>query len=239
MYSSLKELSDNNITPKQASSLLGIKYNTLLKHWKRQNLPLQGSGGLNRLISTNPFEIWNEVAQYWFGYILGDGNVSKRKYNIAIYSQDLDHLQKYADWLGLKIHISNNAKKGTVLFGHSATHKWLIERGITPNKSLTAELQIPFTRHILRGLFDADGCGRRLGNPNKITSGSLPLLEQVQDYLKMRGIDTVIHLQCGRTYCIHIRRASDEKFFKLLYSNSSIFMQRKFDRVYRSANKIG
>jgi len=186
----LEKLHELGLTPKQAAQKLGIKYCTLLPNWKKANLPLQGSGGQNRIINHNPFEKWDEWAQYWFGYILGDGNVSSEKYSIAIYSQDLDHLQHYADWLKLKVHRAG--KKGTVLFGNKETHKWLISKGITPNKSLTVQLTISFTSHILRGLFDADGCARRLGNPNKITSGSLPLLKQVQDYLELHQIDSVI-----------------------------------------------
>ena len=89
------------------------------------------------------------------------------------------------------------------------------------------------------GLFDADGCGRRKDNPNKITSGSLPLLEQIQQYLYSEGINSVIHIQCGRTYCINIKRSSDVKFFQLLYSNATIYMHRKYNRVSHSAIKIG
>lgn len=233
----LSELHNLGYTPKKAAEYLGVKYCTLLPHWKKQGLPLQGSGGQNRIICHNPFEDWGEVAQYWFGYIVGDGNISTEKYSIAVYSQELDHLQKYADWLGLKIHISG--LKGTVLFGNKQVHQWFIERGVTPNKSLDVRLDVALTPHIVRGLFDADGCGRRGGNPNKITSGSLRLLEQIQKYLYSKEIESVIHVQCGRTYCINIKRSSDTKFFELLYSNATVYMQRKYDRVSRSASKIG
>ena len=137
-YSKLQEVALNGMTPKEASEFFEIKYPTLLVHWKRLNLPMQGSGGLNRLLQVNPFECWTEEAQYWFGYILGDGNISKVKYSIAIYSQDLEHLKKYQRWLHPKmtLNMSKNGKKGTVLFGHKQTHEWFIKRGIVPNKSL-------------------------------------------------------------------------------------------------------
>jgi hypothetical protein len=233
MKNKLEELSSQGLTPKLAAASLSIKYTTLLKRWKKLGLPLEGSGGKNRFINSNPFEKWEEWEQYWFGYIAGDGNVSSKKYSVAIYSQDLDHLQKYADWIGLKMLVYG--KKGTVLFGHKDTHAWLIERGITPNKSLDLKLNVPLTPHILRGIFDSDGCGRKAGNPTKITSGSLVLLRQIQEYLTSQGISTVIHLQCERTYCIHIKRKSDPLFFSLLYSSSTVHMQRKYDRLKSAA----
>lgn len=234
--SDIKRLSDTGLFPKQIAVELGLKYHTIYKYCKAMGIPFQGSGGLNRLINSNPFEQWDEVAQYWFGYIAGDGNVSSKKYNIAIYSKDLDHLKKYQDWLGLKVmHIVKDKGTGVVLFGNMETHAWLIERGITPNKSLDLELNIPFTPHIIRGLLDSDGCGRKKGNPTKITSGSTLLLEQLKYHFVTVGIDTVIHLQCERTYCIHIRQQSDKLLYRYLYDNASVFLERKEERLRQAA----
>lgn len=239
----MKRYAAEGKTPKETALLMNVKYHTLYPHWKREKLPMQGSGGFNRIITSNPFLVWDEKAQYWFGYLLGDGNVSKKKYSIGIYSQDIDHLTKYSEWLGnLKVHISKGGRssKGTVVFGHKPTHQWLISQGIIPNKSLSVELRCEFTPHIVRGLFDADGCGRKKANPSKITSGSPWLLLQLQRYFDKCGICTVIHLQCNNTYCICIKRKSDSAFYDLLYTNATVYLERKEQRLKDAcASKIG
>ena len=234
----IEALSKLGNTPKKIAEISGIKYATVWSYCKRLNLPMEGSGGKNAIIQYNPFESWDENAQYWFGYIAGDGNLSSKKYSISICSQDLEHLTKYKDWLKLdKMHISKRGKspRGIVLFGNKDTHKCLIDRGLTPNKSLTLELNIPFTPHILRGLFDADGCARNKRNRSKITSGSIKLLQQIQTYLIEHTINSFIAVQCGKTYCISISGHSDKDFYNLLYKDASVYLERKEEKLRRAS----
>lgn len=232
------KLSAAGLTPKEIAEKTGIDYKTIYSWRDKIKLNFQGSGGLNRLINSNPFEKWDEEAQYWFGYIVGDGCLSSKKYSISIGSKDIEHLTKYQNWLGLKtMHISVNkvgSTIGTVLFGHRETHAWLIERGITPKKSLTVSLSIPFTSHILRGLFDADGCARKARNRSKITSGSMELLQQVQIYLLINGINSTVAVQHKRTYCISISGYNDRDFYKLLYGSATVYLERKEEKLRRA-----
>lgn len=228
-------LSAEGFTPKEIAEKTGIDYKTIYSWRNKIKLNFQGSGGLNRFITSNPFKKWDEVAQYWFGYIIGDGCLSSKKYNISINSKDINHLAKYQNWLGLKtMHISINeagSTMGVVLFGHKETHAWLIKQGITPKKSLTVQLKIPFTPHILRGLFDADGCARNKRNRTKVTSASIPLLNQVQIYLLENGIRSTVAVQEHRTYCISISGYSDKDFYDLLYTNATVYLERKEEKL--------
>lgn len=199
-------------------------------------------GGKNAKVKKNPFLNWDETAQYWFGYLAADGNLSKTKYSINLLSIDHSHLSKFKDWVEPSLTLYN--KKGSnckvVTFGHFDTYQFLITKGITPKKSLTLNLNTPITRHILRGVFDGDGCYSSRCSP-KITSGSLMFLRQLSEFLTQNGIDVTIKIQCigiNTTYALYVKMKHRFELYKLLYDNSTIFLERKELKLRSSLAKV-
>ena len=88
-----------------------------------------------------------------------------------------------------------------------------------------------YKKEFIKGLFDADGYARSKRNRSKITSCSIKLLQQIQLYLNTHGINTVIAIQCGRTYCISISGHSDKAFYNFLYNNSTVYLERKYEKL--------
>jgi intein/homing endonuclease len=83
----------------------------------------------------------------------------------------------------------------SVRFSNKKIHHYLGTLGIVPRKSKIIELKIPLNKHILRGIFDGDGCVRTTNLKSKnpginvtIVSGSKKLFLQLKKYL-----NTFIH----------------------------------------------
>jgi intein/homing endonuclease len=203
-------------------------------------IKIENRGGQNRKVLNNPFtNLENEETQYWLGMLAADGCVSSKKYSISLGLKDVEHVLKYKDFISPTLTAYYKINKAgsticTVLFGSIIAHKYLISLGITPRKSLTLEMNIPITRHFFRGVFDGDGYSPRAGQSAKITSGSLKFLNQLSKFLFDNNIKNRIAIQQRSKniiYALYITASQFTDFYKLLYEDATIFMQRKEERL--------
>jgi hypothetical protein len=139
---------------------------------------------------------------YWFGFLIGDGNISIKKNNwgyvLTINLIDKEHLEKLSLFLGYSI---DRVKIIKTYFNLQIGCKELIydlmNLGLTPKKSLTVtDSVIPknYQWDFLRGLIDADGCIhiRKLNytttlSPCLYLFGNHPLLEGVKNIINEKG----------------------------------------------------
>lgn len=198
-------------------------------------IQIENRGGRNRKVSHNPFKnLEDEKTQYWLGLIAADGWLYK---GIWLGLKDLNLITAYRDWISpnLTIHYSNkHHSTNRVGFGNKETVEFLINLGITPRKSLTLEINMPITRHFLRGVFDGDGYSPRIGQSVKITSGSLKFLNQLSKFLFDNNIKNRIAIQQKSKniiYALYVTASQFKAFYNLLYKDATIFMQRKEERL--------
>lgn len=187
-------------------------------------------GGKNKLVTRNPFIQLTEETDYWIGYIAADGFVSSKKYLIGVKSKDISHIAKYRDYIGEGVKLRTEINKansliGIVNFGNFEAYYYLLSLGITPKKSKTFKYNLPINGNILRGHFDGDGSISQ--NRPKITTGSEAFKEQLCSYYNNLGIKYSVSRKSETTWDIYVLKDSRKKLYDLMYSNASIFLDRK------------
>lgn len=115
------------------------------------------------IINTN----WSPELAYAVGLITSDGNLSKDGRHIDFTSKDFEQIEHFKKILKLdtKIILKNSGSSSKkiyycVQFSNVIFYKFLLEIGLTPNKSKTIEkVDVPDEYFIdfLRGMFDGDG----------------------------------------------------------------------------------
>jgi hypothetical protein len=192
-------------------------------------------GGKNRIVTNNPFKPRTNESDYWIGFLAADGCISSKKYSIHLGIKDIEHVLKYRDFINplLKPYYKIN-KAGsnicTILFGNFEAHQYLISLGITPAKSKTFKFNIPINGNILRGIFDGDGSVSQ--RRPKITTGSPFFKDQLEKFYIENNINfstTVKHkVKNKEIWDIWVLKPSRQKFFDLLYTDASIYLERKY-----------
>jgi hypothetical protein len=159
----------------------------LLAHW-----PTKPDADKTYLVNSLSFVLMNSATAYSLGFLVADGNVGPGRIDFS--NNNFDILLKIRETLSSTHRIYENINR----VGHPAFRLTIVDRdlcnsvlalGITPNKSLTAEMpRVPdeLFPHFLRGYFDGDGSsryGKRTGLVVKFTSGSKLLLEGIKQHI--------------------------------------------------------
>jgi hypothetical protein len=208
---------------------LHCKRETLLKVLNTHGVRILTKSERNRVVTVNPFNQLNDISDYWLGYFIADGNVSKNEHKITIVSKDLEHLSKFHSFCKNpnKINVRVNTGCGTSGFSNKSIKQYLVNIGVTPNKTFTIELNRPLNWAIIRGLFDGDGCITK--RTVYLITGSLKFREQLEQFFKAENIFYTIqkHINCWK---IVIRSKSLIDFGNKLYENAEICLERKYER---------
>ncbi len=108
---------------------------------------------------------WSSNFAYAIGLLVSDGNLSPDGRHIVFVSKDKEQLLNFMTALRIRVligrvvSISNLVKR--VQFGDVLFYNFLLDIGLTPNKSkIIGKIAIPtkFFFDFLRGTFDGDGC---------------------------------------------------------------------------------
>lgn len=108
--------------------------------------------------------VWSDGLAYALGLIATDGCLSSSGRHVVFTSKDADLVETLCDILGSQPTVlRHRGSKGSCLrvtFSDVAFYRWLLERGLTPRKSLTlGPLRVPddYLLPTVRGLLDGDG----------------------------------------------------------------------------------
>lgn len=189
---------------------------------------------------------------YLLGLFYSDGNVgnnqSQCRLELSLNDRDLVfHLKEVFPFF--YIHYDRGTK--IELGNYSKTLKDdLIANGCLPRKSFENRnnLHIPniseeLIPHFIRGYFDGDG-GCTLNTQKSkvqkrvyIYSASLSLINEIEDFMKSKGIIFNNIIQSGKNIPVYKSTPSTKSYsnyYNFLYNNATIFMQRKkevFDKI--------
>lgn len=206
-----------------------------------------------------------EEKAYWAGFIMGDGQIEEFKrpradgsiylnyrLNLNLKYSDAAHLQKFLDFLkcttkkikkvNVKMPSGNIAEIGHIRISSKPLSLALIDKGIVPRKSLNEPepSRIPehLARHFIRGLLDADG---HISDINKhspyaeICDGKILMnwVKKQYPYLKLKEDKS-----CNGLHYVYANKKDVLSFLNSLYENSTVYLERKYQRYLSIKLKI-
>lgn len=241
------------------SKKYGLNKKTLAKYLKLNQIEITKKNDFPNCYEEAFDVIDTEEKAYWLGFLYADGYVCTNEFSIGLNLsiKDIDHLRKFKNFIKYQYDIkisqthqfgskSCYGKNGRRLFmcsikiGNKHLRQSLIDKGCIPRKSLI--LSFPdesvfkdksLIRHFIRGYFDGDGT---ISSSKRIFSiqivGTKNILEHIQEYL---GIG---YLRQKKNCNEHIYRLTyfnkkAKKAAKIMYDNSSIYLQRKYNIYLR------
>lgn len=206
-----------------------------------------------------------EKSFYWAGFLAADGNIDKHKPRItlALKSSDIEHLKKFKADLQFEGEIKQTSSvdkreafkaeiyhKACIRF----TSKEIVESLnnqflITPAKSKTLKFpdhlsSHPLIHHFIRGLIDGDGSIYYRFDSKRGENCAYIFLCGTENII--RGVDGVISSNLNirgkiknRNGLYHLKYVGHQKLKKIinyLYSNSTIFLDRKMELAQKILN---
>jgi hypothetical protein len=203
---------------------------------------------------------WNSNLAYAIGLIATDGCLSKDGRHIDFTSKDLEQINNFLK----AINSSKTIKIGTkyssynptgiyyhVQFSNVRLYRFLIDIGLTPNKSKTLGiLKIPNKYFIdfLRGSLDGDGCTYSYSDPRwkssfqlytRFISASREHLEWLNSQIiLLYGIKGTINLN-GRAYSLEFAKYNSLILLKrIYYKKKLIYLKRKYSKIIKALSII-
>lgn len=198
------------------------------------------------------YKIDSEEKAYWLGFIVADGNIHEKRYRfkMELNIQDKNHLQRFADnfnknveefsridkrnnkqYYGVKFEINNKYFVNGLLSQYVTGKK-----SYSLNKNTFNNIDDKLKRHFLRGYFDGDGTsdGRRIS----FVSCSKDFLMIIGDYLnKELSINNYsIYEKENYSVLTWYRNENVNKFKDYFYSNSTIYLERKLNKILKIQN---
>lgn len=177
-----------------------------------------------------------EEKAYWLGFLYADG-YNGDTLEVALKESDKEHLEKFKRFLRSDIPIAHRSKTKAVRFSMKSKYlqSRLRELGVIRNKSLILTfpkfLREDLTRHFIRGYFDGDGCisirssGKQEGQIRVNLLGTEDFLLDLLDFI---GIECNIHRKSNnKAFHFELSGKKAIKFIYLMYSESSIYLDRK------------
>lgn len=198
---------------------------------------------------------WTPKFTYAIGLLTTDGNLSKDGRHIDFTSNDIQLVKTFKKCMSLtnvKIGTKTSGSMGKryprIQFSNTKLYKWLLDIGLTPNKSKTiGALKIPdkYFFDFLRGCFDGDGTIYSYWDQRwhssfmfyiVFASASLNFLQWLQEKSKeLCGVKGHIAHSGNGTFLLRYAKQEGLILFnKMFYSNNIPFLQRK----YKKAQKI-
>lgn len=226
----------------------------------------------SRLIEEKHFfdSIDSEEKAYILGFAASDGTVSydtqKGTYSLkfVVNSIDTQLLEDFKQSLKSKVKVKTfetttnlpqggtcTSKMSSVLFCSKTLVEGLIDKGVTPRKSLTLNVdysKIPdnLKRHFWRGLFDGDGTFGLFGKKKilevSLTTSKIMAESTKKEILKLFPdfkISFYERKECsGLTYNLIFTTQKDGfSFLEYIYKNCNIRLNRKFEK-YKTIKQI-
>jgi len=229
---------------------LGIMYNTsntaIRRVLLRNNISIRGKSYAQSTVNDNIFEGKDkEDIMYWLGMLAADGCITKqgRCVVLELSEKDIDSIHQFKEFVDFPVNINRTVpKRGQPLyrisFMNAESANYLIDCGISPNKSLTYKFLKEIDINYLRGIFDGDGHFTITGKNNTqgvfgITTGSEECALQLHFFLSSLGFHPTIVKnlkdRLNPLFTVSMYRKQELiKLYSLLYKDAKYFLKRKY-----------
>lgn len=206
----------------------------------------------HRLTTINPnvFEnIDSEDKAYWLGFLFADGFVDEKRnmLEISLQLKDENHLRKFYNFLECDRKVKKDSFRCRVSAGNPKLIHDLIKWGCKGKKSLVLSfpsLSKNMIRHFVRGYFDGDGSITKglktdlFYSSAQLCSGSksflISLLSQFNELTGSNCKQKGYNPKNTNTYIVVLKNNLCIKFLQWLYKDSTISLDRKYDRYIYS-----
>lgn len=233
-----QEILDQYAQGKSARQL-GFHYNvadvTISAFLKRRNIKIRNRSEQKRKWTLNEkaFDELSPEAFYWIGFLLADGNVHKTKMRswqlcLGLAAKDSEHIEKFKKFLGCNKPLYFNEKNGgafLIVYSNYLCER-LAQFGMVPNKSKIVKIPeiCKNNRDFWRGMVDGDGW---VSVANNYDVGLCGTYDTVKHFIDFIGRQVKIR---QRTGCFEVRYGCGpaKRVAKILYQNSTIFLDRKY-----------
>lgn len=185
-----------------------------------------------------------EEKAYWLGFLFADGALSqyKNSYRIelSLKLEDAAHVEKFAKAIR-KEYTMKKVYRARCILGSKNMFNTLVKYGCTLRKSLT--LKFPdksifknesLIRHFIRGYFDGDGCisygNKEHTYPNVTILGTKEFLDGIQEVYGSNHKYQNANKGQEITKLITYSGKAAFEFIKWLYEDSTVYLERKFNR---------
>lgn len=245
-------------TIREISSYLKVSRSTVDRRLKKYNLHVPNHHNSLKFDNTVFDSIDTEEKAYWLGFLYADGNIHSTMniVSLNLKGSDYNHLEKFKLFLKASNNIIkttikvNNKEYSVCKFSVCDKHfkNTLINLGCFPKKSLTLKFPVlsifkeynlvyPF----IRGYVDGDGCltFSRNGRLSLSILGTKEFLEGICNMFPdmFASIRKIKRLQTNVYTISNCGKNADKVTYKL-YHNSTIYLDRKYDRFAVLSRKI-
>lgn len=241
------------------SKKYGYKYDKTYSIIRENNLSIRGNDFYSKKYYCNSkvFDVIDtEEKAYWLGFLYADGCIveteNNLKLSLAISVNDIKHLEKFKDFMNTEspIHIYRAKGFDSEYCRIQITDRYLCEQLIrkgmyirkTEILTFPCFLEESLIRHFIRGYVDGDGCITYYTNKNtsrlvfalKICSTKEMLIE-ISAYLPKRN-DRSVTLEKRNKNNVNNYSVSYggniqvKNMLDYLYGNSTIYLDRKYER---------
>jgi len=227
----------NGISARQLGLKHGVADVTITALLKRNNVVIRNRSDAKRTnqINENIFDdIQTEEQFYWLGFILADGNIyhpqkRSKQLNFGLKESDWEHLEKFKKFIGSNKSLYYNNNAVFVSFYSNRICSKLEKYGIVPRKSLIVKVPefCKNNRHFWRGMIDGDGWlgFNKNGYPYLGLCGTPNI---IQNFIDFAQIQTSVNGEKSiKETCCYGNVTKQVSF--VLYNNSNIYLNRKFD----------
>lgn len=183
-----------------------------------------------------------ELSAYWLGFVIADGHVSDYSVTVGLAEKDAAHVEKFRDALGSGHKIRrcsrpNGSDKVSVSVSSVSMVKDLRDLGILKNKSVSVsppELAPNLVRHMIRGIFDGDGCLHiaKNGHPSITVIGSRQTCDFINRWIsELTGYIPKMR-QVGPVWVLAVRAIDPaRKVLSEMYRDCSEALLRKYNKA--------
>lgn len=201
-----------------------------------------------------------ENKAYWLGFFYADGFISSNEATISISEKDISILKEINKSVNGNLSIVHSSRSHKIngrdtqinccmiRFRRKEIIEDLVNQGCIPNKTFKLKFpnkqQVPecLLRHFLRGYFDGNGCVCEIKERKELrfyfSCASIDFINGIMGYLSDNNIKSYYRKQTGQCYNITITGIENtKKFANLLYRDSNLFLNRKYDKFIRIYNK--
>jgi hypothetical protein len=234
----------------------GVTHRRILEILNKYELTLRG----NKRYSFNDkfFEkINSEEKSYWLGFIYADGGMYSDGYKchqifIKLALKDKIHLERFQSSIGSNHKLKLRTETKSILGKKEKTYQSIMIRitskkmfgdllncGCFQNKSNTIKFPkfiSPYLiQHFIRGYFDGDGSISKTSNTKQLNVlGNKLFLKDIQTiWMNTCNVRKTKLFNKGKIYSLHYGgNGNIEKIRNYLYTNATVWLDRKRDKFY-------
>jgi hypothetical protein len=247
----LDQLAKQGYNANQAAKILNMSTRDTYQHYQKSGYKITP---FNKKYSSDEsiFEIIDtEEKAYWLGFLYADGNVRVQEYingyqkrgytvELRLHVEDIRHLYAFKEFTKTTSPIKYEERKSNGLIRHQCILQIhskkmcedLIKWGCIPRKSLILnfpkELPDELTPHFVRGYFDGDGHIKREERYIELI-GTKEFLSYIVNYFSF-SVSEHNYYMAGKAYCFRLYGTDVQKFIDNMYSNATIYLDRKYYR---------